>query len=101
MSKNNNNEQDWQVLVLLLKEVAKERNINQEQLADMTDLKQSSISRLFGLKFCPNMRTYLAVAKALELNVFFEPRDSKTDLSLAFERAMDELGRRSDALSKN
>jgi len=102
MSENNKaNEEHWQLLVLLLKEVAEQREISQLELAEMTGLKQSNISRLFSLKYCPNLRTYMTVAKALQLNVFFETRDADDDLTQSFERAMSALGRRPDDLPKN
>lgn len=91
----------WQFLVILLKEVCKQRNITQEELAELTGLKQQSISRIFLLKFSPNLKTYMTIANALELNVFFEPRDSKSDISIAFEKVMQEIGRRPDSMPKN
>jgi DNA-binding phage protein len=99
--RNETPEEHWMLLVLLLKEVADQRGISQEQLAEMSGLKQSNISRMFSLKYCPNLRTYLRVSKALQLNVFFETRDADDDLTQAFERAMSALGRRPDDLPKN
>lgn len=99
--KNKGNEEHWMLLVLLLKEVADQRGISQEKLAEMSGLKQSNISRMFSMKYCPNLRTYLRLSKALQLNVFFETRDAEDDLTQAFERAMSALGRRPDDLPKN
>lgn len=95
------NEQHWMLLVLFLKEICDQRGISQADLAEMTGMKQPSISRLFSLQYCPNMRTFMAVVHALQLNVFFETRDAKDDLTLGFERAMTALGRRPDNLPKN
>lgn len=98
---NKNEDHRWQILVLLLKEVCRDRDITQEKLSELTGLKQASISRVFSLKFSPNLRTYMLIAGALNLNVFFEPQDSDSDLSKAFERAMSQLGRRPDNFKLN
>lgn len=95
------NEQHWRLLVLFLKEVATDRGITQEQLAEATGFTQSNIARIFSLKYTPKLSTYLAIAQALQLNLFFETRDSGTEPNVLFERAMDQLGRRPDSLPKN
>lgn len=99
--KNKGNEEHWMLLVLLLKEVCDQRGITQGQLAEITGFKQSHISRLFSLKYAPSMKTFMTVAHALKLNVYFQTREDKDDLNQAFEKAMEELGRRPDKLSKN
>lgn len=95
------NEEHWQLLVLIMKKVCQDRGISQEKLAELTGMKQSNISRLFSLKYCPNLRTYLEIVKALNFNIYFEPRDSEDDITRSFEKAMEELGRRPDSLPKN
>lgn len=98
--KNNQNEQ-WKLLVLLLKEIAENKGITQNEIADKTGLLQSNISRFFALKYNPTLDTFLQVAKAINVNFFFEDQDSKTDLNLMMEKAMTELGRRAKNLPKN
>lgn len=99
----NANEQQWKLLVLLLKEVAIQKLGNgwQTQLADKTNFTQSNISRLFSLKYTPSLRNFLILAKAIEVNFFFEDKKGESDLNLAFENAMDALGRRPENLPKN
>jgi transcriptional regulator with XRE-family HTH domain len=97
----NSNEQHWQLLVLILKEVADAKKITQEQIALETGLQQSSVSRFFSLKWNPQLGTYLKIAKALKMNIFFEDQESTTELNLIFEKAMESLGRRTDKLPKN
>lgn len=101
MGIDNSTEQQWRLLVLLLKQAAEEKGVTHEQLADATGFQRSNITRVFGLKYCPNLRTYLAIAKALDLNLFFETTDSNTELNVLFERAMDQLVRRLDNLPDN
>ncbi|WP_026755042.1 helix-turn-helix transcriptional regulator [Sediminibacter sp. Hel_I_10] len=99
----NTNEQQWKLLVLLLKEIAIDKHGTgwQTHLADKTKFAQSNISRMFGLKYTPSLKNYLIIAKALDVNFFFESKDSDTDLNQCFERAMEALGRRPDKLPKN
>lgn len=99
-NKKNKNEQ-WMLLVLLLKEIAEEKGITQNQIAEQTGLIQSAVSRFFSLKFKPTLDTFLQVSKAIKVNLFFEDQESKTDLNKCFEKAMEQLGRRVDRLPKN
>lgn len=92
---------EWQLFVLLLREIAQAKGITQEIIAQKTGLIQSNVSRIFGLKYKPTLDTYLQIAKALGVNIFIEDRESKTDLNICFERAMDNLGRRPENLNKN
>ncbi|WP_278035900.1 helix-turn-helix domain-containing protein [Flavobacterium nitratireducens] len=101
MSKQNNQNEQWMLLVLLLKEIAADKNLSQEEIAEKAGLLQSNVSRFFSLKYKPNLDTFLSVAKAIKVNFFFEDQESKTDLNIVFERAMEQLGRRMDKLPKN
>jgi len=101
MSNHINNESHWQALVLLLKEIAAEKGITQEQIAELTELKQSNVSRVFSLKYSPNLKTFISIAQAVGVNFYFEDKEGTSDLSQAFERAMEQLGRRPDRLPKN
>lgn len=99
----NANEQQWKLLVLLLKEVSIQKLGNgwQTQLAEKTNFTQSNISRLFSLKYTPSLKNFLILAKAIDVNFFFEDKNGESDLNKAFENAMDALGRRPDKLHKN
>jgi len=91
----------WKAFVLFLSEIAKSKGITQEMISERTGLHQSNISRMFQLRYCPSLDNWLKIVKAVEVNIFFEDRNSKTDLNILFERAMTELGRRPDRLPKN
>ena len=101
MAQNQNQNEQWVLLVLLLKEIADKKGITQVQIAEQTGLIQSNVSRFFSLKYKPTLDTFLQVAKAIKVNFFFEDQEDKTDLNLCFERAMEQLGRRVDKLPKN
>src|SRR5690554_2060548 len=91
MDNNSKNNEQWMLLVLLLKEIAESKGITQQEIADKSGLLQSSVSRFFSLKYKPTLDTFLRVAKAIKVNFFFEDQESKTDLNVMFERAMEQL----------
>lgn len=101
INKNQNQNEQWMLLVLLLKEIAEQKGITQGQIAEKTSLIQSNISRFFSLKYKPTLDTFLQVSKAIGVNFFFEDQSSKTDLNQAMEKAMESLGRRVNKLPKN
>lgn len=102
MKDNNKQNEQWKLLVLLLKEIAESKGVTQQQIAEQTGLVQSNVSRFFSLKYKPNLDVFLQIAKAINVNFFFEDKDSKTDLNVLFEKAMDTLYRRTtDRISKN
>ena len=101
MVQNKNQNEHWKMLVLLLKEIADQKGISQNEISEQTGMLQSAISRFFSLKFKPTLDTFLQVAQALKVNFFFEDQENKSDLNLAFEKAMTELGRRPENLPRN
>jgi len=96
-----NNENHWQLMVLMLKDIAEQKNKTHQDIADDTGLHRSNVTRFFGLKYCPNLNTFLLVSRSLQVNFFFESQDSETDINRSFEKAMEQLERRLDKLSKN
>lgn len=101
MSGNKSGNGQWKLLVLILKNIAEDKGITQQQIADDTGLHQSSVARFFQAKFKPNLEVFLKIAKSVKVNFFFEDKESKTDLNVIFEKAMEQLGRRPDKFPKN
>jgi len=99
----NSNEQQWKLLVLLLKEIAIEKHGvgYQLQVSKLTGFTPGNVSRMFSLKYAPSIKNFIIIAKALKVNFFFEDQESKTDLNIVFERAMETFGRRQNKLPKN
>ena len=96
----NQNEQ-WMLLVLLLKQIAENKGITQNEIAESTGLIQSNVSRFFSLKYKPTLDAFLQIAKAIKVNFFVEDQEDKSDLNVCFEKAIEQLGRRSNKLPKN
>jgi transcriptional regulator with XRE-family HTH domain len=94
MPDRNKQSEHWKVLVMLLKEIAEDKGITQQQIADETGLIQSNVSRLFSMKYKPNLDVFLKVAQAVKVNFFFEDQEGKTELNVLFEKAMEKMHRR-------
>jgi DNA-binding phage protein len=101
IDKNQEDRQPWRVLVLILKKIADSKNIPLQEIARESGLKESNINRVFKLKYCPDLHTFISIANAVKVNFFFEDRESITNLNQIFEAAMTELGRRPGNLPKN
>jgi len=95
------NEKQWQLLVLILRKISESKGISQQEVADRTGLKRQNVSRMFNLQRCPNLSTFVLVAKSIGVNFFFEDKAGDTELNVIFEQAMTELGRRPDKLETN
>ena len=72
--KNHSNNQNgqWQLLVLILKEIAESKGITQNEIAEQTGLLQSNISRFFSLRYRPRLDLFLEIAKAIGVNFVIE-----------------------------
>lgn len=101
MSNKENQNEQWMLLVLLLKQIALDKEITQDKIAEDTGYTQSNISRFFSLRFTPSMAVFLNIAKAVGVNFFIDDKSGTTDLNVCFENAMASLGRRADKLNKN
>jgi len=101
MEANKTSPEHWKVFVLILKNTAEQKDISNYEIAKQTGYSESTIHRVFKLEFCPKLQIFIDIMRVLELNVFFETRDSQIKLNAAFEKAMDQMGRRPEQLPKN
>ena len=69
MNNQNNQNEQWKLLVLLLKEIAESKNITQGTIAIQTGLIQSNISRFFSLRYKPNLETLVKISTALNCKI--------------------------------
>lgn len=91
----------WKVFALFFKEVMDSKKLTTSALALKIGVHRSTLKRFFDLDFPLKFDVILKIAEALDLNMFFETKDSKTNLNQLFENAMERLGRRPDKLPKN
>lgn len=95
------NEKHWKILVLVIKQAAANKKITARQLSIRCGVSPSTITRIFDLDFCPKLDLFISMARECGINFFIEDQASDYDLSIWFEKAMTELGRRPDKLPKN
>lgn len=55
----------WKILVLLLQQISEQKGLTQQQIAEKAQMHQSHVSRFFGLKYAPDIRTFLKIANAI------------------------------------
>lgn len=79
MNNKQSNEQQWKLLVLLLKNIAGQKGISHRDIAKRTGLHKSNVTRIFSLKYSPTLKTFLNVAKAIGVNFFFKDQDGQRD----------------------
>jgi transcriptional regulator with XRE-family HTH domain len=101
MSQKKNQNEQWMLLVFLLDEIRKQKNLSINDISEITETAQGHVSRFFSAKYEPKLGNFLKYAKAIGVNFFFEDKESKTDLNSAMEKAMEQIGRRVDKLPKN
>jgi len=96
--KNNNN---WKIQIAVLEQIVKQKGFTHQEIADKIEVKRQSVSRVFSLSFAPSLKLFNLICSAVGVNLFFEDKESKTDLNKAFEDAMIELGRRKESFKDN
>jgi AraC-like DNA-binding protein len=75
MNINNNpkpNEQQWKLLVSLIKEAAAAKAIKPYHIAEQCKISPSTVKRVFDFEFCPKLDIFIAMANAVGMNFFIE-----------------------------
>lgn len=90
----NKHDQTATILCLLLKELSKSKGIGEAEIAEKTGMKRPNVNALLNGRKLPELKTFLKVAEAVGVNFFFEDKDGSSDISKAFNGAMDEMYRR-------
>lgn len=93
MTNNKKQNEQWMLLVLILKDVYEQKGLTQSQIAKNSGMHQSHVSRFFALKYAPNLDTFTKISKAIGVSVLFQDEKPTTDMDLAFEKAMQEFNK--------
>jgi len=64
--------QQRQAICKQLSALAQEKGFTQEKLAQLTGLKQESISRIFGGRFSPRLDLLLQIANAMKVSIILK-----------------------------
>lgn len=91
MNNEQSNEQHWKSLVLILRKVAESKGISQQEIANRTGMLRTNINRVFQLKYCPKLDTFILIANAIGISLFFEDKEIDTKLNEIIEAAKNEL----------
>lgn len=74
--------EQWKLHIAQLRSVAEAQGVSHAEIAERTGLHRSNVTRFFGQKNCPNLDTFLRVAKALDLDVDFSDRRTEPTTEL-------------------
>lgn len=88
-------EQSEKLLLALLKEIAIDKGLSIAELAERTGFQPTNMSKILNGGYSPTLKVFLKIAHAVEVNFFVNDKESKTDLNLMMEKAMESIGRRS------
>jgi len=80
MKSDNSNEEYWKYYVSTLKIIAKEKDLNVEDIAAKSELIASTIKRIFDLKFEPPFEVFLKIADAVEAEVLYSEIDGQIEI---------------------
>jgi DNA-binding Xre family transcriptional regulator len=67
----------WKILILLLREIAREKNITLDELYQKTRIEQSNLSHIFNLDHGIGIKRLFKITDALELDIFIQTRDGE------------------------
>jgi uncharacterized UPF0146 family protein len=70
-------QEKWKILVLLLREIAKEKNITYDDIYSETQIFYSNLSDIFNLKHAPGIKHLFKITDALGLDIYIETRDGE------------------------
>jgi DNA-binding phage protein len=70
-------EEKWKILILLLREIAKEKKITHWDIAIETGIDRAHITHIFNLKNKPGIDTVLKIADAIDIEISVNTRDGE------------------------
>ena len=81
-------QENWKLLVLILKETAKAKGIEQSEIIEKTGISQKGISNIFTLKTEPKIGNYVKIAEAIGTKFFTEEQSGKVDMQTIYKNAL-------------
>jgi DNA-binding Xre family transcriptional regulator len=67
----------WKILILLLREIAREKNITLDELYQKTRIEQSNLSHIFNLDHGIGIKRLFKITDALDLNITLSTKDGE------------------------
>ena len=77
MTNSNNQEEDerWTELLARLKQLAKDKGITNDMIAEATGFKQGNVNRILNAKYSPRLANLFAIAEAIGVDIVIEERE--------------------------
>jgi hypothetical protein len=70
-------QEKWKILILLLREIAKEKEITHWDIAIKTGIERAYITHIFNLDHGIGIKRLFKITDALELDIFIQTRDGE------------------------
>jgi DNA-binding phage protein len=70
-------EEKWKILILLLRQIAKEKKITHWDIAIETGIDRAHITHIFNLKNKPGIDTVFKIADAIDIDISVKTRDGE------------------------
>lgn len=67
------------LLLGYLAEIAKQKNITQEEIAQKTGFTQNNVSRMLSGRYSPSLDNFMRLAEAIDAYFFVVDKDAKDD----------------------
>jgi transcriptional regulator with XRE-family HTH domain len=81
-------QEKWKILILLLREIAKEKGITHWDIAIKTGIERAYITHIFNLKNKPGIDIVFKIADAIGVNISVKTRDGeKLDFNKLLQEA--------------
>nr|WP_317631709.1 helix-turn-helix transcriptional regulator [uncultured Flavobacterium sp.] len=74
MGNNVDNTEQWVDYIAQLKKICEDKGYTQNKIAEITGLKQSNVSRFFGLKTKPNLDTFILLCNCLNVEILLSSK---------------------------
>lgn len=84
MTENNN----WKLFVLIVREIAKTKGIEQLELQEKTGIPQANISKIFNAKVVPRIDTFMKLSEAVGIKFFMEDDSGEVNMESVYKNAM-------------
>lgn len=70
------------VIMRMLANIAHEKGITHQEIADKTGFERSNVTRMFAGRYYPGLNNLLKLADAIGVYMTFEDRDGKTYIKI-------------------
>lgn len=85
-------EKHCQVMLLLLKKIAQEKGLSDQEIADRIGFQRGNVNRMLNGRYLPTMKNCVKIAHAIGVRFLFEDKAGISDLAKAFDELEGKAG---------